>query len=49
MEQVIMMKCEPSHREKSAGSMEVFKAGFGIIGYFTVYVLIACAISYFLF
>ena len=44
-----MMKCEPSHREKSAGSMEVFKAGFSIIGYFTVYVLIACAISYFLF
>jgi hypothetical protein len=44
-----MMKCDPSHRENSSGSMEVFKAGFGIIGYFTLYVLIACTVSYLLF
>ena len=43
------MKCNPSHRERSSGSMEIFKAGFGIIGYFTLYVVIACAVSYVLF
>ena len=44
-----MMKCNPLHREKLSGSMEVFKAGFGIMGYFALYVVIACAVSYVLF
>ena len=43
------MKCDPSHRERSSGSMEILKSGLGIIGYFTLYVIVACAVSYVLF
>ena len=43
------MKCDPSHREGYSVNTEIAKAGLGIVAYFTIFTIVACAVVYVLF
>ena len=43
------MKCDQSHKDGYSVNTEIAKAGLGIIGYFTIFTIISCAVVYVLF
>ena len=43
------MKCDLSHREEYSASIMVLKTTLGILGYFGIYFIVACAVAYVLF